>query len=175
MEGLNSDFEEERFFRKLCLGFIHQTPNFTDRSHALGHLTASAWVLDADKTSALLIHHRTLDRWFQPGGHVEPGDASMLAAAQRELAEECGIANAVPLSENLFDLDIHLIPAKGDMPEHAHYDLRFAFVAPPGTVGSADFGEIKGLRWVPLPDLLQMPPQQSLRRMALKTVDVIQG
>ena len=93
----------------------------------------------------------------------------MLAAAQRELAEECGIANAIPLSENLFDLDIHLIPAKGDMPEHAHYDLRFAFAVPPGTVGSADFGEIKGLRWVPLPELSQMPLQQSLRRMVLKT------
>ena len=72
------------------------------------------------------IHHRNLDRWLQRGGHIAVEDASQRAAA-REVVEEIGLAQFLAIGEKnpLFDLDIHLIPARSDVPEHVHYDLRF--------------------------------------------------
>jgi len=163
-----SEFEEEIFFRKLTLEFVekHQEKCW-QRQNLAGHLTASAWVFDEPGDQALLIHHRVLDKWFQPGGHVETEDYSLLAAAQRELMEECGLRNAQPVFDHVFDLDIHLIPAKGEIPEHPHYDIRFLFQGVPGHT-RPNLSEVRDFRWHPLESLLKMPLQQSVRRMAVK-------
>lgn len=137
-----------------------------------GHLTASAWVLDRTRSHAAMIHHRKLERWLQPGGHIEDEDASWRAAAQREVTEEVGqtafidIANA----EQLFDVDVHAIPARSDVPAHFHYDLRFLFVADVdasvGTPLKLNFDEAHDCRWFRLIDLANDPAlEPSLRRM----------
>lgn len=165
-----SDFEEEQLFQKLTLDFIQRQPAFWRRSTLEGHLTGSAWILNPTHDKALLIHHRTLDKWFQPGGHTEDNDQSLLDTAQREAVEETGVQGLTLLSEQLFDLDIHVIPQKGDIPAHLHYDLRFAFEAN-SEVLSGDLSEVKGLTWMPLDTLLrQLDSQQSLRRMAIKSL-----
>ena len=81
-------------------------------------------------THAVLIYHRNLDRWLQLGGHIAVEDASQRAAA-REVVEEIGLAQFLANGEEnpLFDLDIHLIPARYDVPEHVHYDVRILFFA----------------------------------------------
>ena len=40
------------------------------RSAHPDHLTASAVVLDASRTSVLLVLHGKVRRWLQPGGHL---------------------------------------------------------------------------------------------------------
>lgn len=172
LQAIDTRYEEEVFFRRCALDFVARYPDScTNRHNPFGHLTASAWVLHPDREQALLIHHRTLDKWFQPGGHVEPEDESLLAAARREVTEECGLEDFVALQESIFDLDIHLIPVKGDMPEHPHYDVRFLFLANT-TELKADLGEVKALRWASITELLKQPLQQSVRRMALKSQDL---
>ena len=113
------------------LSFLPSEPRPWSRASLAGHLTASAWVLDCNRTHAALIHHRKLNRWLQPGGHVENQDASWRAAAQREVTEETGLADfiAQATDDDLFDVDVHPIPARADEPAHFHYDLRFLFVA----------------------------------------------
>jgi 8-oxo-dGTP pyrophosphatase MutT (NUDIX family) len=168
LQAIDTRYEEEAFFRRCTLDFVARYPDTcTDRNNLAGHLTASAWVLHPDRQQALLIHHRTLDKWFQPGGHIEPEDESLLAAARREVIEECGLEDFMALQPGIFDLDIHLIPAKGAMPEHPHYDVRFLFLA--NTIElNANLGEVKALRWASIEALLKQPIQQSIRRMALK-------
>jgi 8-oxo-dGTP pyrophosphatase MutT (NUDIX family) len=165
----HSRFEEENFFRKTALDFVAaQSNQCWQRQNPAGHITASAWVLDPVGQQALLIHHRTLDKWFQPGGHIEPDDTSLLAAARRELIEECGLKDAKSISDAIFDLDIHLIPAKGEMPEHPHFDIRFLFQGDPEQT-TPNLSEVRALQWYSLKALLEMPLQQSVRRMVLKT------
>lgn len=111
------------------LDFVQQTPDCFCRSHATGHITGSAWLLSPDGRQALLTLHRKLGRWLQPGGHAD-GCADTLATALREAAEESGISGIAPLRREIYDVDIHRIPARAQEPEHLHYDIRYLLRAP---------------------------------------------
>jgi 8-oxo-dGTP pyrophosphatase MutT (NUDIX family) len=93
-----------------------------------GHFTVSGFVVSPDGSSLLLVHHRRLDRWLQPGGHIDPDDDSPMTAASREVLEETGI-NTEPIKGGLIDFDIHPIPPRAPEPAHEHFDLRFGFRA----------------------------------------------
>jgi 8-oxo-dGTP pyrophosphatase MutT (NUDIX family) len=169
LEDYSSLFDEEKLYRQLTLALVREHPeNWWQRSLLQGHLTGSAWVLNPDRTKALLIHHRALDKWFQPGGHAEDSDGSLLETARREAQEECGLSRLILLSEAIFDLDIHLIPAKKDVEAHLHYDVRFLFQAE-NEILNEDLAEVKAVQWVPVAQLMQQNLQQSVRRMVLKT------
>lgn len=170
LEHYRSPFDEEMLYRRQALDFLRRHDDFWQRSNLAGHFTGSAWVLDPQQEKALLIHHRALDKWFQPGGHADAEDESLLDTARREAQEECGLENLLLLSEDIFDLDIHIIPAKKDVPEHLHYDVRFLFEAENETLYGA-LSEIRDLKWVHLEKLCHSGKvQQSVRRMALKGV-----
>lgn len=111
------------------LDFVQQTPDCFNRSHATGHITGSAWLLSPDGNKALLTLHRKLGRWLQPGGHAD-GCCDTLATALREAREESGIMGIVPLRREIYDVDIHRIPARAQEPEHLHYDVRYLLRAP---------------------------------------------
>ena len=74
----------------------------------------------------LIVHHRRLDRWLLPGGHIEPGDREIQDTARREILEETGVVVA-DRAVRLISLDVHGIPSKGREPFHLHHDLVFAF------------------------------------------------
>lgn len=103
--------------------FLQSDPSIFERSHSPGHFTGSAWLLSADGARVLLMHHRKLDRWLQPGGHAD-GDAALACVALREAQEETGVAG-LHVEGGIFDIDRHRIPARGSEPEHWHYDVRY--------------------------------------------------
>ena len=92
-----------------------------------GHITCSGMVLAPDGERVLVVHHRRLERWLLPGGHVEPGDLTIADAARREVVEETG-AELTPMAA-IAGADVHGIPAKRQEPYHLHHDLLFAFQA----------------------------------------------
>jgi len=147
--------------------FISAHPDCLWRSCQPGHLTASAWVVDPARQRTLLMHHRKLDRWLQPGGHVD-GDHDLLASALREAREETGLKLLTPASPKIFDVDRHWIPERKAEPGHWHYDVRFLVEADPEeplTVTS----ESKELRWVKLAVVAELDPEGALLRMVRKT------
>lgn len=97
-------------------------------SYSPGHFTASGFVLNSARDSLLLIRHKKLGLWLQPGGHIEEGDADFLAAVRREVREETGLCN-LRLMERLYDVDIHEIPERHDAARHLHFDLRALFLS----------------------------------------------
>jgi 8-oxo-dGTP pyrophosphatase MutT (NUDIX family) len=106
--------------------------DITTRANLAGHITCSAAILHPNGR-VLHIHHRTLELWLLPGGHLEHDDTSLTGAALREAVEETGIlASALaPLAvgDGPLHIDIHRIPASArkNEPEHWHYDLTYAF------------------------------------------------
>ena len=138
-----------------------------DRRHFdPGHFTASAFVLSPDAADLLLIRHAKTGRWQQPGGHFDPADASPLAAAVRETAEETGVVDAAHVG-GLFDLDVHPIasnPGRGE-PAHEHFDLRYLLRAPTRRFAAAS--DATAARWVPLEHLAEATDDASVLRAAL--------
>jgi 8-oxo-dGTP pyrophosphatase MutT (NUDIX family) len=100
------------------------------RSHFTpGHITCTGLVLAPDGHRLLIVHHRRLDRWLLPGGHVEPEDAEIWDAARREVVEETGAQLQPDTAPPLVSMDVHGIPSNGREPYHLHHDLLFAFRA----------------------------------------------
>ena len=138
-----------------------------DRATATGHVTASAWIVDPERTHAVLLHHRKLDRWLQPGGHVD-GDRDVRRSALREAREESGLRSLRAIADEIYDIDVHRIPGRPDEPEHDHYDVRFALEADPREPlrGNAESHDV---RWIALVDLERYAIDESVRRLAAKT------
>lgn len=158
---------EESFLERI-LGFVAGNEAPDARSTLAGHLTASGWLLNPEGTHACLLLHGELGRWLQPGGHIEPIDGSLADAALREVVEETGVLAEMLERGALFDVDVHPIPAKRDVPGHVHYDCRFVFRCKPGVEISIS-SESKGYRWVALEELAN-DKDASTSRMAAKTV-----
>jgi 8-oxo-dGTP pyrophosphatase MutT (NUDIX family) len=106
------------------VAFVEKYPNCFDRNLEIGHITASAWLLNQEGTKALLMHHAKINLWVQPGGHCD-GDSNVLRVAIKEAQEESGILGIVPVMEDIFDIDIHEFPEKNGVKAHLHYDVRF--------------------------------------------------
>jgi 8-oxo-dGTP pyrophosphatase MutT (NUDIX family) len=116
--------------RDLVLMLLECSPAPFSRDHFTpGHITCTGLVLAPDGERVLLVHHRRLDRWLLPGGHVEPEDAEIGDAARREVIEETGVALLANPAPPLCGVDVHGIPANGREPYHLHHDLLFHFRA----------------------------------------------
>jgi 8-oxo-dGTP pyrophosphatase MutT (NUDIX family) len=155
---------------------IENAADCFERTCRPGHVTGSAWILTQDHTQCLLLHHRKLDCWLQPGGHAD-GQAEIEQVALREAQEESGLTqleldgnpeDLVPL-----DIDVHVIPARldaaGNIAEdrHEHHDIRFLVVA------SADqelvlSEESNDLRWFSCQEVFEVTDEESVLRMMRK-------
>jgi 8-oxo-dGTP pyrophosphatase MutT (NUDIX family) len=146
--------------------FIASHPDCLYRELAAGHLTTSAWLVDAEGRRALLLHHRKLDRWLQPGGHAD-GNTDLSASALREAEEETGI-EGLEVEPDIFDLDRHRIPGRAHEAEHWHYDVRYVVRAPTDAHAVINH-ESRAMAWRSIADLDRDDfMDESIRRMAHK-------
>jgi 8-oxo-dGTP pyrophosphatase MutT (NUDIX family) len=131
-----------------------------------GHFTASCYIVDAEGR-LLLHHHKRLDRWLQMGGHVEADESPDLAAL-REGREESGLRDLAHVSDGIFDLDIHPIPAAKGEPEHAHFDIRYLACTASPEAAVADRAESNDLAWVTLDRAAELMPGPESARVLRK-------
>jgi len=148
------------------VAFVKRHSDCFERSLAVGHVTSSAWLVDGRGQRVLLTHHRKLDKWLQLGGHAD-GECDPLAVALKEAREESGLENIHPLSEAIFDLDIHPFPARKDVPQHLHYDVRYTLQAR-GSEQVTPSAESLALAWVDIDALQRYAPERGLLRMREK-------
>ncbi len=139
--------------RRSFLARLDEGPSALRREGRPSHLTASGVVVDASRTGVLLVLHRKIGLWLQPGGHLEDGDTSLAGAALRESVEETGVPDLRLASSTPVHLDRHAAPCGA---EH-HLDVRFLVVARDGAVPQVS-EESLDVRWFPLDAL---PEQRS--------------
>jgi 8-oxo-dGTP pyrophosphatase MutT (NUDIX family) len=158
--------DEEARDRDRILAFVLRHEHPFDRGILEGHLTGSAITVSADGSRVLLLHHRKLDRWLQPGGHGDPGETTGEEVALREAFEESGLRELQlhPTAPRPLDVDVHDIPARGSEPAHEHLDLRYLVVAPGAEEVAPDFAELHEIRWVPWDEVDALGPDHGLRR-----------
>lgn len=143
---------EQDALRHTYLAFADAAGNPCERACVPGHFTASAIVFDATGQQVLLTLHPRVGRWVQLGGHCEPGDADLAAAALREATEESGLTG-LTLTAQPAALHTHPITCSLGVPTR-HLDVRYAAIAPatadavpPAPVRSA---ESVDLAWWPV-------------------------
>ena len=145
-------------------------PNIFSPVCEAGHITGSALVIHPESKRMLLTHHAKLQRWLQMGGHTEY-ELDPAETALREAREESGLpdlrfypdSGAGPI-----DIDVHLIPARNDIPAHYHLDIRYLLATKtPEAVQITP--ESHDLRWFDLDgDLAQLNLDSSLIRLVEK-------
>ncbi|MFF4173440.1 NUDIX hydrolase [Streptomyces sp. NPDC001744] len=139
--GGRGDADQERL-RQVYLDHLDAHPDGMYKACGAGHLTSSALVVDPARERVLLTLHKKLGLWLQMGGHCEPDDPTVEAAALREATEESGVAGLTLLPGGPVRLDRHPIPP----PCHWHLDVQYAALAPAGAVERIS-EESLDLRW----------------------------
>ncbi len=162
-------FMDEAAYVQRAIAFVNQHEDCFYRELWPGHVTGSAWVVSPDRHHVLLLHHRKLDQWFQPGGHAD-GDADILRVALRETAEETGVdlAQVRLVDDRVFDVDIHTIHASNHDPRHYHIDIRF-LVEIDNTIPIPGNDESHDIIWVSLDQVCRFNNNRSTWRMLEKT------
>lgn len=166
VENYKSEDINDQEAKMRILAFLNQSDKPFGKEDLTGHITASALVVNIEKTKVLLTHHFKLNKWLQFGGHTEV-DEAIEVGALREAQEESGIENLKFLQEEIFDLDVHTIPEYKGLPQHDHYDIRFLLEADdqePLTVSE----ESHDVKWIALDQLPNYTSEVSMVRMVSK-------
>lgn len=166
-KNYKSVFPEEAEFAPRFLELLNEEDCFK-RSNLKAHITGSAWVVSHDYSRVLLIHHKKLDKWLQPGGHAD-GNENILAVALKEAEEETGLREFEEVFEPVFDIDIHRIPERKLVPGHFHFDVRFLLRAKKDAVIAGNH-ESNAVKWVGINEIDRYAGgNRSIRRMVEKT------
>lgn len=151
------------------IAFLDAGGDCFERTHLPGHFTGSALLVNKDASRVLLNHHRALDFWMQFGGHAD-GSADLFDVARREVQEESGFLNIVPLQQTMLDVDIHAIPynARRGEPAHLHYDVRYIFRLDQDDENFTLSEESLNLRWCDYQEALALTGPGSVARLLSK-------
>lgn len=160
------DCSEEQVYKEKMIELLKASDTCFLRSCRVGHFTASAFLLNKNKSHVLMMHHTKLDKWMQLGGHCD-GDTDVHAVAIKEAQEESGIDQIKLLSEAIFDIDIHLIPSNSKDEAHYHFDIRFILHAYEND-NFVQNRESKELRWIPVNAKETLSDSTSVNRMFQK-------
>jgi 8-oxo-dGTP pyrophosphatase MutT (NUDIX family) len=163
-EGLGSDLQRWRpasshyeTLRHEYIAFARKGPPAFERSGGPAHFTASCFVFNAALTEVLLCFHKKGNFWVQLGGHIDPSDPTVSAAAFREAREESGIEHLRPFQLAPVDIDRHDL-GPGFRGCRTHWDVGYAAIGPT-TSRVVVSDESDDVRWWPaetLPDAI--PP-----------------
>lgn len=127
LEIYRTPYEEESAFISDFAELTYD-PTAYKRERLDGHFTASAWVVNQERTHTLLTLHRKLGRWLQLGGHAD-GNENLMEVALQEAREESGLTSLSMVDSTIFDIDKHIIPERPHVQQHFHFDVRYLLEA----------------------------------------------
>lgn len=155
--------EQEARDKSLILTFAEHFPNILYRENLIAHMTASAWIVNYERTKVLLNYHRIYDSWSWTGGHAD-GDEDLLEVAKREAKEETGLKEVWALTDEIFSLESLCVDGHikngSYVPSHLHLNLTFLLEADEKDPLYFNPKENKAVSWFTLEDALQVPREK---------------
>ena len=151
--------EQEEMDKSLILNWIETQDDAFSRDNTVAHMTASAWVVNKDRSRVLMVYHNIYDSWSWLGGHAD-GETDLLAVAIREVKEEAGISCVRPVSEKIFSLesltvDGHVKRGKY-VSSHLHLNVTYLLEADSEEQVFVKEDENSGVSW--------FPPEEALKK-----------
>jgi 8-oxo-dGTP pyrophosphatase MutT (NUDIX family) len=148
--------EQEKSDKQIMLRFIETFDDVLTRENKIGHFTASAWVVNKERTKVLMLYHNIYNSWTWSGGHAD-GETDLLKTAFRELKEETGVQNVKILSEDIFSLEIVRVNGhikRGEyVSSHLHLNLTYLFEVDEKEELRIKEDENSGVKWVNIEDV----------------------
>lgn len=166
--------EQEEKDKELLLEWLSEPDVFT-RKNKRAHFTASAWVVNKERTKVLMIYHNIYNSWAWMGGHAD-GMEDLLAVAEKEAKEESGITDITPLSEDIASLEIVTVSGHEKRGEyvsaHLHLNATYIFEAPEEQVLSIKPDENSGVMWIETDDIKNKSTEEwFVKRIYPKLID----
>lgn len=150
--------EQEASDRNVILAFLEENENAFERENLIAHMTASAWVVNRDRTKVLMVYHKIYDSWSWTGGHAD-GETDLLAVALREVNEETGVEHVTSISEEIYSLEVLTVDGHEKrgryVPSHLHLNLTYLLEADETEPLKVCEDENKGVAWFTLDDALK--------------------
>ena len=142
--------EQEEMDKALILNWIGNNENAFLRENTVAHITASAWVVNRERSKVLMAYHNIYNSWSWLGGHAD-GETDLLAVAVREVKEEAGISNVRPVSDEIFSLESLTVDGhvkKGKyVSSHLHLNVTYLLEADSEESVSIKADENSGVAW----------------------------
>jgi len=166
IEKFNPYNEQEEVERKIMLKYINDFEDVLTRQNEYGHFTSSAFVLNKERTKILMIYHKIYNSWAWVGGHSD-GDSDLLYVAMKETKEETGIKNVIPISENIYSLE--LINVNGHekrgkyVGSHVHLNITYLLEADEKEELYIKEDENSGVKWIPIDEILNVTSEPWVR------------
>ena len=149
--------EQERQDQVLILDFLRKNPDAFYRTNLLAHMTASAWVVNPQRSKVLMVYHRLYDSWSWAGGHAD-GEEDLLAVALREVREETGVQRLRPVTEGIYSLEVLTVDGHEKhgryVPSHLHLNVTYLLEAEEDQPLRVCEAENSGVAWFSLADAL---------------------
>ncbi len=150
--------EQEARDREQMLKFISENPDYLDRENQVGHFTASAWVVNKERTKTLMVYHNIYNSWSWIGGHAD-GIENLHEVAMRELTEETGLQNAKPVSKEILSLETLVVEGhmkRGNyISSHLHFNITYLAEADESECLIINEEENKGVKWFTFEEALE--------------------
>ena len=149
--------EQERQDQVLILDLLRKNPDAFYRTNLLAHMTASAWVVNPQRSKVLMVYHRLYDSWSWAGGHAD-GEEDLLAVALREVREETGVQRLRPVTEEIYSLEVLTVDGHEKhgryVPSHLHLNVTYLLEAEEDQPLRVCEAENSGVAWFSLADAL---------------------
>lgn len=150
--------EQEEKDKSFILAYIAANPGCFFRTDRTAHMTASAWVVNRERTKVLMVYHKLYDSWAWTGGHAD-GEEDLLAVAIKECREETGVKDVKPVREDIFSLEVLTVDGhekRGEyVSSHLHMNVTYLLEADEGNELTVCENENSGVAWFTLDDALK--------------------
>ena len=170
--------EQEAVDKSVILDALSRYPDVYDRSNLVLHLTASAWIVNRDRSKVLMIYHNIYDSWAWTGGHAD-GVTDLLAVALREATEETGLASIRPVTEALYSIETLTVNPhrkRGKyVPAHLHLNATYLLEADENEPLHHKPDENSAAAWFSLPDAVAVCSEPWMRPVYQKLNDKLEG
>ena len=166
LEAYSPCSEAEACEKQVMLDFLKDHPNALNRENKVAHFTATAWIVNRERTKVLMVYHNIYNSWSWVGGHAD-GEEDLFRVAQKEIAEETGVTDLVSLWDGIYSLRIipvdHHIKKGKYVNTHLHLDVEYLFEADEAAGLRIKEDENSGVAWIPMEELDHYVSEENMK------------